>query len=335
MELRNVGMPLVGLIVVLLLALIRMKPKSVYEGGKRVVNHDYMKENPYFQKQIKIYRAGLFVLKGLCLGCIFLCFAILSRPSEIEKISEQELKRDIFLTMDISTSVDALNEELIGTLKDTVKSLKGERFGISIFNTTSVIVVPLTDDYEYVLDSLDKIQDALRNRNDESDSAEWYMDSYISSGTLVGNEVRGSSLIGDGLASCVFYFDELDEERTRIVLFTTDNDVEGTPTVSLKEAAEICKKYGVKVYGIGTESMYEENEEEMKYAVEMTGGKYYRQESSNTVSEIVRNIEKEEKNLIDGEIEIIQTDKPLVPFLLLMVSITVLTLLERFLKIRD
>ena len=50
MELRNVGMPLVGLIVVLLLALIRMKPKSVYEGGKRVVNHDYMKENPYFQK---------------------------------------------------------------------------------------------------------------------------------------------------------------------------------------------------------------------------------------------------------------------------------------------
>ncbi|MFR5029176.1 MAG: hypothetical protein ACLTDF_10800 [Coprococcus sp.] len=38
--------------------------------------------------------------------------------------------------------------------KKTVDELQGERFGIVIFNTSPVLLTPLTDDYEYVKDHL-------------------------------------------------------------------------------------------------------------------------------------------------------------------------------------
>ena len=60
--------------------------------------------------------------------------------------------------MDISSSVDELNVELCAKLKEVVRRLDGERFGITIFNAKSVLLVPLTNDYEYVLGTLDKLE---------------------------------------------------------------------------------------------------------------------------------------------------------------------------------
>ena len=36
--------------------------------------------------------------------------------------------------MDVSASVNELNEEIVKSLKEVVQGLKGERFGITIFN---------------------------------------------------------------------------------------------------------------------------------------------------------------------------------------------------------
>ena len=149
------------------------------------------------------------------------------------------------LCIDISTSVDYLNENLLEELKKTVDELHGERFGIVIFNTSPVLLSPLTDDYEFIKEQLDMIDKSLKVRNSEDDSDlystdlssmyDWlYYEGYITSGTLVGNEQRGSSLIGDGLAAAACDFSDKDKTRTKIMIFSTDNDIQGNPVVSIK-----------------------------------------------------------------------------------------------------
>lgn len=53
-----------------------------------------------------------------------------------------------------------------------------------------------------------------------------------------------------------------------MVIFSTDNDIQGTPVATLDEAADICVSNNVTVYGVGTKEMTPENKESMKNAVE-------------------------------------------------------------------
>ena len=65
-----------------------------------------------------------------------------------------------------------------------------------------------------------------------------YLYNFISSGTITGNETRGSSLIGTGLAATVNNFAGLGEEgdnRTRVVIISTDNDVMGNEIITMPQ----------------------------------------------------------------------------------------------------
>lgn len=182
----------------------------------------------------------------------------MARPYKKVVVQKESYNRDIILCLDISTSVDDLNLELVKNLKEMVNHLKGERFEIVIFNSFAVLLSPLTGDYEYIIDVLDQLESCLEGHNlgNSKLSDNWlYQSSYLMDGTLVGNEERGSSLIGDGLASTVYNFPNLEEKRSRSIIFSTDNDLEGTPLVTLSQAAEICKENNVTVYGIGTANM--------------------------------------------------------------------------------
>lgn len=183
---------------------------------------------------------------------------LMARPYKKVVVQKESYNRDIILCLDISTSVDDLNLELVKNLKEMVNHLKGERFEIVIFNSFAVLLSPLTGDYEYIIDVLDQLESCLEGHNlgNSKLSDNWlYQSSYLMDGTLVGNEERGSSLIGDGLASTVYNFPNLEEKRSRSIIFSTDNDLEGTPLVTLSQAAEICKENNVTVYGIGTANM--------------------------------------------------------------------------------
>ncbi len=46
-------------------------------------------------------------------------------------------------------------------------------------------------------------------------------------------------MIGDGLAAAgAIDFSDADKERTKVVIFSTDNDIQGTPVATLDEAAD-------------------------------------------------------------------------------------------------
>lgn len=332
MELRYPICLLIGALLIILTIFITKKKGRLYEKGTKVANTSYIKEDPYYQKVLKQYTTLTNVIKILCVITMVAATILMARISSINSIDTNEYNRDIFLCMDVSDSVNELNLEIVKNMKETVNSLKGERFGISIFNSSNVILVPLTDDYNYVLDTLDKLSEAIDIRvNGSPLTTEGYSEAftYLMSGTLEGNQQRGSSLISDGLASCVYSFPKLDEqERTRIIIFSTDNDLAGTPLVTLDQAAQISKDKKVTVYGVGTTLMDEQDKTEFKNAVLKTGGEFYEQ-SNSSVNSIVKNIERHSKTLLEEKNKTYQIDKPLIPFIFLLTSIIIIIILEK------
>ena len=153
---------------------------------------------------------------------------------------------------------------------------------------------PNTGMLKYDYDSYDELQE-LQEKLD-----------YYDAGTLVKNYQKGSSLIGEGLASCMYSFPRLEEEdRTRIIILSTDNSQEDLqkPLVELDEAADLCKKNDIKVFGIFPNqenwswmntTNYQDDEQGLSSAVQRTGGKYYKQSENLSVQDIVRDIEREE-----------------------------------------
>ncbi|MBR3524114.1 MAG: hypothetical protein IKN87_05495 [Bacilli bacterium] len=331
MELRH---PLVLLLIPLIIIIylfINRKRKNNYIGGSKIANTNYIKESTYYKKKLRSYKIFLFLVKTMCFISIIISVILLSRPARIETRKINEYNRDIFICMDVSLSVNELNEELVDELKKLVKKLDGERIGISIFNTSSVTLVPLTDDYDYLNDTLDQLKTSFHalgsNGSKYYDENYLYNYSYLMSGTLEDNQTKGSSLIGDGLASCVFSFSNLDEKnRTRAIIFTTDNDLAGTPSLTLDEAATISKKKKIVVYGISPKVVTKKNE--FKDAMLKTNGKYYNI-TDLKINNIVSDINKTSKTLLDTKKETKEYDIPAFPFIFLLSSIILLFIASR------
>lgn len=320
MELRYSFVLFIGIVVLGLVILFRFKKKKhVYKNGKRIANTKYVKKLPFYQEILKRYKVLVHIIEGLFIASILVSILLISRPVKVDRYQDNQYNRDIFLCMDVSYSVDKLNLQIVEALKETVSNLKGERFGISIFNTTSIVLVPLTDDYDYVLTVLDDISASLEAVTN-FDTSSYYTYDYIIAGTIEGNEYYGSSLIGDGLVSCVNSFSDLEEDpdRTRIVIFSTDNVLAGKPVFTLEEAGEYSKNRNVLVYGIATKTINNRDKAEFKAAVEHTGGMLYEEASGTTVKNIVKRIETTSKNVIIGEERVVRMDMPQVPFILLM-----------------
>lgn len=336
MELINPIVIYVGIPILIIISVSKLKKRDIYKNGKKVANTQYVEEIPYYKEIMKNYKRLTYFIKGVCILAILMAIILLARPAKIDTSDSIMYNRDIFLCMDVSASVNELNEELVENLKKTVESLNGERFGISIFNTSSVLLVPLTDDYEYVIEVLDQIKKGIEaeEKYDYTIMNEYaYLVSYIQSGTLVGAKERGGSLVGDGLASCIYNFTDLEENRTRIIIFSTDNDVQGEEIVTLKEATTLAKDKNITVFGIGPETIYDMDEKDFKREVEKTGGTYYTNSYSNTVSEIVKNIEQKGKNLVKGQKEVRKIDMPQIPFILLTISLMILFILNKKVKL--
>lgn len=338
MELKYTIFLYAGLLVVtaFILWLLMKDKKKEYSSGKKIAKVNRLNENTYFKRKRVLYRVYYTAWFVFALIGVFVSFLLLARPYRTEVVDEEKYQRDIILCLDISTSVDEVNMNLIRELQESVKQLQGERFGIVIFNTSPVLLVPLTDDYEFVNDQLEIIRTGLENRlsgvyTNFGDN-DYYYEEYISAGTLVGNEERGSSLISDGLASCVYDFSDLDKERTRIVIFASDNDPQGDCFLTLDEAATLCKDNGITVYGIGTKEMYAEDEQEMKAAVEHTGGKFYLEGDSGSFKDIVQEIQKKSQNLVKGHHQVLEIECPEGAFVILLISMVSLMIVTKLMR---
>jgi len=270
--------------VSLILILFFMKGRK-YTGGARSANNDYIKKLSQYKALIFEYYLLKVVAIISMLGMIFASVILVAKPIDIESHTEEIHNRDIMIGFDVSTSLDSVSMEMCDQLKDFVKGLKGERFGIVIFNGQGVRLVPLTDDYSYVISELEHLRRSIEAGQDVmyySDLDE--LSSYRFAGT---SSDRGSSLIGDGLATCLYSFTGFDEEpdRSRLIVLITDNDVLGDEIVTVHEACDLCTYKGVKVFGIAP--YFVEAEADFKRDIESTGGSYFNTRSRTAIDDLI------------------------------------------------
>jgi hypothetical protein len=323
--------------------LLVWRRKRKFKKGIIVANTKYVKKTGYFKLLNAKYHLYNILIKVVCIMIILLCAVVSARLYKVDKHDEEYNNRDIMLCMDFSGSVNALNKDIIETMIETVKSLKEERFGITIFDSTSINLVPLTSDYNYVIYNLELIKayferkkpsvdvSECNNRGDVnsilrciSDKTSKITNNYLNHILTYGTRAMpGSSLIGDGVASCANTFKDGDG-RTKIIILSTDNMVAGTQTITVPQASVYAKKKDIKVYPIGTKSI----KNSLKYKgglidlANETGGAYFDYEDYST-NEINKKIEELNKSAIIKTTYVTKTELPelIVPYLLWLLPV--------------
>ncbi len=243
---------------------------------------------------------ALAVVVALCASAAIAGGIVIARPIAAQTIVPENTNRDIMLCLDVSGSMTDIDIEVLDIFDELVDGFEGERIGLTIFNASPVQVFPLTDDYAFVKENMRSIRESLDG--DYGAIPEHW------AGTLEG---AGSSLIGDGLAACATRFDHTDEERSRSIIFATDNELVGDPLVTLMEAAGLAAHRGVRVFAIDPlQDPSSPLSAELSQAAERTNGASYGLRGETTVGDILREVRREEARALTAEAEVVETDAP-------------------------
>lgn len=247
----------------------------------------------------KLYERML-VTNTLRVVCFISLVIALARPQTETSYSEVEASgRDIFIAMDTSGSMNALDFRIDGkrvdrltalkkVVNDFIDARKGDRLGLVVFGTEVFTQCPLTLDHGVLKDLVSSLE--------------------------VGMAGDGTAL-GDGLVVAVKRLKDIPAE-SRVIVLVTDG-VKTAGSLEPEVAAEIAKKEGIKVYTIGiggnkpapfkVMGMFgipqmeyrpvELDEKTLREMAESTGGKYFNAEKTEALEEIYQQISKLEERV--------------------------------------
>ncbi|MET3370005.1 UNVERIFIED_CONTAM: Ca-activated chloride channel family protein [Jeotgalibacillus campisalis] len=291
----------------------RRRPQStrpIAHGGR-------LTELPEYQQALRRHRTRLAL--AVVLGAVFLAATATAAARPIQRTTEQpEIRnRDIVLCLDVSGSMTSTDAAIAAVFEDLAKEFDGERIGMVIFDSSSVQLFPLTDDYQYAAEQLTQAKEALDGGTGSFFDGTW--------------NGEGSSLIGDGLASCIQSFPDTgatdtkrgdnqlgDNQRSRSVVLATDNFLSGEPIFTLDEAAALAAGKNVKVYALNPGDMdYGEQPEQpgaqLRAAAERTGGSYFTLDSPTAVPGIVQKVQETEATSYLAAPQAVVADTPAWP----------------------
>ena len=77
-------------------------------------------------------------------------------------IEPESRNRDIMLCLDVSGSMYEADSEILRVYAELSKGFKGERIGLVLFDSSPVVVFPLTDDYDFVTKQLESAAEAFK-----------------------------------------------------------------------------------------------------------------------------------------------------------------------------
>ena len=275
----------IGIVAVSAIVLLFLIKGKKYTGGNRSANNGYIKKLSHYKTLLLEYHLlRTLAVLGMILSVIG-ASVLVAKPAIVKSEVIEVHNRDIVIGFDVSTSLDSVSVQMCEQMQEFVSNLKGERFGIVIFNGQAVKLVPLTDDYGYVVSELEHLKKSIeagRNVMFYEDLDE--LSVYRFAGT---SSDRGSSLIGDGLASCLYSFNDFEEnpDRARLIVLVTDNDVLGDQIVTVDKACELCAFKKVKVFGIAP--FFVEKEDEFQRSIESTGGKYFNTRNNDAIEDAI------------------------------------------------
>jgi Ca-activated chloride channel homolog len=235
------------------------------------------------------WSTGLKIVSWSCL------VVALARPQLVQTIDEIEMSgRDIFLTLDLSGSMQAMDFELNDKRVDRLTALKhvvekflssrpGDRIGLIVFGDKVFIQCPLTVDHSAVIRFVNALEIGMGG-----------------SGTAVG----------DALVVSLKRIQNIPEHSKVIILVTDGKSNSGA--VQPKEAVELASKLGVKVHVVGiggTEPApfpakdffgvtrlvnrpMEYDEETLKLIAQNTGGIYFNAKDTSQLTSVYSEIDK-------------------------------------------
>ncbi len=222
----------------------------------------------------------------------------LARPRQTLK--EEDIKAegiDICLVMDLSSSMLAQDfkpdrlEVSKRVASDFVAKREYDRIGLSVFSGEAFTQCPLTTDHRVVKEFLASLKCGL---------------------------LEDGTAIGMGLATAVNRLKE-SESKSKVVILLTDG-VNNAGYIKPLTAAEIAREFEVKVYTIGVGSTgdaltpvsrrsdgkyifglarVEIDEDLLNQIADMTGGKYFRATSAESLERIYAEIDQLEKTEIE------------------------------------
>ncbi|OGX53002.1 MAG: aerotolerance regulator BatA, partial [Omnitrophica WOR_2 bacterium RIFOXYC2_FULL_43_9] len=180
----------------------------------------------------KLKAAGnLFLLRALSVSLIILALARPQSPIAESKIESEGI--EIVLALDCSTSMLAEDFTLTGrrqnrlevikaVVKDFIKGRTHDRIGIVAFAARAYMVCPLTLDYGWLLENLERIKAGL---------------------------IEDGTALGSGIASSLNRLKNV-KAKSKVLIVLTDGR-NNTGTISPLAAAEAASALKVKIYTIG------------------------------------------------------------------------------------
>ena len=293
------------------------RKKKPVEKRQPISHTRRLRELPEYQgllgKYRKIVLACLVLVGATWLGSVVL----VGRPVKTDVVYPQVYNRDIVLCLDVSGSMHEVVAESLDTFASLTKGFDGQRIALSLFNSSSVTMFPLTNDYELASDLLGDF--ARRARSDKERLG------FLLDGTMEGS---GASLIADGLVSCLQRFDQLESERSRSVILITDNYA-SKGIVEWDQAIDLAKNLKIRLYGINpydstiaTSRYIPEQIRSFRQGTIDTGGDYYKIDDTMAVGAIIEKINQQDAALSQGLPQLMVVDRPLV----LIIIITVLVI---------
>lgn len=275
-----------------------------------VAHSDRLTALPEYQAALRKHRNRLRLLAAA--GTVLMVAAVVAaaRPAERSTVQPEQHKRDIILCLDASGSMNSADAAVVDVFGRLAREFDGERIGLTVFDSSAAQVFPLTDDYSYVQDQLQQAKSAFDGTGSGS-----FLD-----GTWNG---EGSSLIGDGLASCLQSFPavpggDAGQGRSRSVVLATDNFLSGAPLVTLAEAGALANDRGIRVYALNPGD-YDfgpgggQPGAGLRSVAENSGGAYFSLDSPDAVPGVVAGIEATEAAAFQGAPRAVVADRAEIP----------------------
>lgn len=259
--------------------------------GIKVPTINNMKEN-------RSFLFILFILKLTKYGILTALIIALARPRTFSVSQERDDTKgiDMILAIDVSYSMLArdLEPDRLQALKkiavDFVNKRPNDRIGIVAYSGEAIAKVPVTLDHQILNE---EIQD------------------------LNSNELLQGTSIGDGLAVSVAHLKD-SKAKSKIVILMTDGVNTVPDAISPLVGAELARNNNIKVYTIGigtngyalmptavdnftgdlifTQAKVTIDEPILREVSQITGGKYYRATSTQSLADVYGEINQLEKS---------------------------------------
>jgi Ca-activated chloride channel homolog len=247
------------------------------------------------------------------------------RVQETQVLDRDEAARDIMLCLDASGSTAPWNVDVVQEFRNIVEGLQGERIGLTVWNNAAITKFPLTDDYEFVLDRLDEAEVAFAGWSEIYPSEEF---DDFTAGTFSEDRDNQSSLVADGLVSCVQRFDRLNENRGRALVLATDGEQRGRGVYDLAEAADYAAEDDIVVHVIANpgEPDVDGDVDGLQAAAEQTHGTFAQLGTGGSAEDVVEEINELEAAKIERPPLVQELDQPRVGQVLSGLGVVLLAL---------